>query len=288
MGRKKGMATWIREALADQDKVDDGLCSMIAVVHHIEGAPAKEIHVVRFTGSSSPRPAEELAELFEGKAQVYSQELNGVQQFELLAFYGTSKVPAAYYPFKISGVIDTGLGGMLSEGPTEKGQLAAAMRHTEAVLQFGLRAMALTHDAQGKIMEQLGDQNSKLMRENAEAFALVKNMIVERSSEEHQFKMAELAAVQSAQFKAALMKLAPPLVNTLTGKEVFPQPFADQQLIEAIAEKLQPEHLAKLAEVLPPEIVGMIASRFSDILESKQLAQVNGNVQEELGDDSDS
>ena len=283
------MSNWIRLALADTDKMDDAgnqeQCNMLSLIHHTEGGGQKELHTVRLSGSSAPRPADELADLFEGKAKVYSQDLNGVQQFELFAFYGKSKEPGAYYPFKVTGILDLGAGGIQSEGPTEKGLVAQCMRHTEASNQFALRAMASAFESQAKVVEKLTDQNVALMHENAEAFKIVKTMVLEQNNEDHQQRMAEIAAAESAQMKSLILKMGPPLLNTLTGKEVFPQSFADTQLIETIAAKIKPEQLEQLANLLPPEIVGVIASRFADVAERQQSAQITGNVTEELGDD---
>ena len=68
------------------------------------------------------------------------------------------------------------------------------------------------------------------------------------------------------------MSFAPALINTLLGKEIFPQATADTSLVETIADNIKEEDIQKLAGVLPPELWGPLAVRMKAHID-KRLAE---------------
>lgn len=282
MAKKVSLEGWIREAVLDPDK--NAPCSMLSLVHH--GSVKKDLHSVRLGGTTTRTPGE-LAQLFEGKARTFCQELSGVQQLELLAFYGDTVEPQAFHPFKVTGSLEFSTGGsgtLETEGPTERGLAGQAMRHSEAIMQFGLRSMAMVTEMQGELIAVQAQQIRSLMAENGDAVKLVKDALLEKALVSHDRQMAEIAAADKANMKAALMRYAPALLNTLTGREVFPQQTADTALIETIASKVAPEQLAMIANFLPAEVSGPLLARFNQIFEEREDARIQGNVESELSD----
>jgi hypothetical protein len=76
---------------------------------------------------------------------------------------------------------------------------------------------------------------------------------------EHQFKVLQYERATGERKK--WMSFAPALVNTVLGKEVFPQSVEDTALVETIADSLGEEEVMKLGAVLKPEIMGPLANR---------------------------
>jgi len=247
----------------------------------------KELHSVRFGGSGPARSPQELAALFRGKAEAYAQDLSGVQTFEMLAFYDTTghqTEPMAFFPFKVTGQLELGTGSSLeTEAATEKGLAQQAMRHSEASFQIAMRAVGMSMDTLAGQVSGLLEQNRALMAENGDSFRIIRQMMMERMEEDKANRRAELEAIEGSNMKATALRLAPALINTITGKNVFPQATADTALIETIAAHVSPDQLAMLGEFLPPSVAAPLLTRFEQILQEKQDAEIGGNVEEELG-----
>jgi hypothetical protein len=69
----------------------------------------------------------------------------------------------------------------------------------------------------------------------------------------------------------------------LTGREVFPQSFADSKLLDTIGDSLDEEQIEKLMMILKPEQAAVLATRFADKLkkareerEAKEREASNG------------
>lgn len=271
--RKQTLDQWVAEAFLDDDK--DGKCTMLSLVH-IVGTAENEIHTVKFGGSKSWSP-KELGELFMHKAESYADELPGVQSFCLLAFYGERKEPQARKPFMINGA--TEFHGLATEGPTSGGLTQQAMRHSEAIIQMAFRQTAMLFETSQRTVHELTKQNESLMQENRDAFQIMREMLMERATHAHDFRMKELEFQRSSDQRQKLMTMIPALVNNLTGRELFPQNGdggEDTALIETIATELDEATLIKLADALPPHIMGILASRMKKIFDAKNKQREDG------------
>jgi hypothetical protein len=273
--KRQTLDSWIAEALADPDKFDrDGkpvTCRMISLAH-MKGANGQvEVHSI-LVGEGSGKTPKLLAALFEGKAQSYAQDLAGIQSFNLLAFYGESLEAQAYHPFSISG--EAFHPGLSTEAPNAEGITQMLMRHVEIKEKLHVQERVTIFDALLQTVDFLSKANQKLSEDNAEAFTIMKEIMLEKTLNQHDLRLKELAFARSTSERDKMIKIAPMLVNTVAGKEVFPQGAADTALLEAIAEVVDP---AVLATVMSsggfadrPEIAGLVAARFSQIAEKKQ------------------
>lgn len=63
--------------------------------------------------------------------------------------------------------------------------------------------------------------------------------------------------------------MAPALVNSIAGREVFPQSSEDTALVDAIAEGVKPEQIAMLAHLVPPSLAGPLMDRLGRALDAK-------------------
>jgi hypothetical protein len=261
---RQSLQSWILEALNDRDK-PSGSCSVLILFHTI-GSAKKEIDHVRFSSGKQWTPSE-LTERFEAKARSYAQDLPGRQLFEIEALYGTNTVPEAFHPFAIEGETVYMTGG--SDSPDGKGLMQQMMRHNEALI-------ALAFAALGENTRNLQSQNGQLAtalensrRAELDAVGIVKDLVLERANKQHEHRMKELEYARTSQERKKWLQFGPPLINSILGAEIFPQNTEDTALVEGIADKLTSEHIKRLAEILPPEYMGPLASRIQRYLEKK-------------------
>lgn len=271
MATRKRMTldSWIRDALADEK--DDKKCSMIALVHMI-GATPRELHHVKF-GSKAPSTAEDLADMFRSKAEGYAQDLSGTQTFQLLAFYG-SKEPQAFMPFIVQPATDA-FNPLPSEEASDRGRLQQTMRRDEMVFQQMLRQQQVLNESAGTQITMLLRQNAELMAQNHASFAMVKDILMQKALDEHNYRMEQLAFERSSGERKKWLSMAPLLINSVTGKEIFPQSSADTVLIEQIAEKIDPEIMPLIGQVVPPELMAPLMARLEEVTKRKNKAAEN-------------
>jgi hypothetical protein len=292
---RKSLAKWIDEAMSDSEK--ESQISAIALVHMV-AQQRQELHTVKMTASHN-YTGDTLEALFRGKANAYAQDMDTVQSFALLAFYGKN-TEEAIMPFKVLPEINPTTAGLSTEAPTAEGRMQQKMRWDDALQMQVYRRQQTMDDHSVRMLEQ---QDKMLMRsqamverlqhENMDAFVLVKDLLAAQANNAHTLRMQELTYQRSTVEREKLLKFAPVLINTILGKEIFPQSTADTALIETIAENLEPEHIAKLAEIgLPQELMGPLSARVMKAMDdkekreaaaSKQLAPYKGSAEEDIG-----
>ena len=260
--RRQTLESWIAEAKIDPDK--EKPVSMMTLVHMV-GQAEREIHTVRFGGGI--REDKELAELFQGKAEGYCQDIPGVQTFCLLAFYGGNE-PEARHGFSIN--VEQDFGGLATEGPHAQGLTQQAMRHSEAIVQMAFRQTAMLFDTTQRTMAMLTEQNAKLMLENHDAIEIVRKVMFEKVTDERQHEQNMLKMKRETEERKKWLSFAPALINTVLGREVFPQSTADTALIETVVDNLTEENIMALAKVMPPTLWGPMAARFEGVLRQRR------------------
>jgi hypothetical protein len=266
-GDAVALETWINNARIDQDK--DGPCTAFALVHRPSD---RELHFIQLGGSPGRSDAE-LAAVFLGHAQSYADGMSSVQSFELLAFYGRNE-PESFKPFQISG--KTEFDGGATEPPDERGAKAQSMRLTEMIVQGSFRAVETMQRAARDMVSDMGSENKDLRAENREMFKVLKELLVEREKLAHDRQIEQMRYQRTSEERAMWLKMAPPLVNSMMGKEVFPVSTADTALITAAVEHITPEQMQLLSGVLPPEVWGPLATRMQQILEEKEKNRIRG------------
>ena len=267
--KRKTMQRWIEEALSDNDK--EFPASAMALLH-MQGMQEKELHTVKFGSKADPK---HLADLFQDRANTYAQDLPGVQTFQLLCFYGKNE-PEAFFPFLVNQNVEAHQ-GLATEAPTEQGQKQQGMRWTESLLQQVYRRQQVQDEFGLRLVETLAHQNAVLMRECHDAHEVLRDMMMKQALNQHEYTMKELAFQRSSAEREKWLKMAPPLVNSFLGREVFPNNAADTALIETLADNLTPEAAMKIAEVLPPTLLGPVMNRLNEIAERKAKEQEEKN-----------
>lgn len=282
----KTLERWIEEALRDAEKGKP--CSALAVIYKGDGGRTKEIHSIKLGGKTwEPKV---LADIMQGKAETYAQDLGGIQTFELLAFYGDGREPEASLPFRIvdGELRQGGAGRLVKETPDQAGLTHQLMRHIEN--SETINAGLLTEFAKLQIQREarLYDREDKMdkvlqdMREEVnDAYALVREMIMQRKVDDHKMMMDRLRYMNDMKMMNELMEKGPMLANIISGKEVFPQNAADTALIEQLAKKIKPEQIDSLVDIglIEKEAAAVLKMRITQLherrdKESQELAKV--------------
>jgi hypothetical protein len=265
--RRVSLAEWIHEVRTDRYK--DGKCTAISLVH-MQGTTPKEIYTIQF--GDRDIPSDELGALFQGKADTYCQEIPGVQTFNLLAFYNNEGTAQVEHPFIVNG--DNHFEGLATEGPTERGATQQGMRLTEVIVQrtFGQISVLMGHTE--NIITRADRRIEHLENENREVLSILKEIMLEKANLSHEKRMAELEYERKSAERAKLAEMLPALVNTASGREIFPQSKADTALVESFADglsKVSPEQIAQIAAILPPQLLGPLMARMQAHLEKKRV-----------------
>lgn len=263
---------WIRDAMTDDDK--EGQISAIALMHHVGagGTVEKEVHTIRFGGSKRWQ-SKDAAELLKSKAEAYAQDLAGVQQFSLIAFYGKAE-PEARHPFTLHG--EPEFNGMSTEGPTGAGLTQQAMRHMEAVIQMNYRQTGMLFESSQNMLRIQAETNAKLLSERNELLEMLTKLALAHATGQHDFRMKEIQEMRASEERKQLLQLAPALVNSVFGHEVFPQGTADSALIEALAEELDEQKIGQLSAILPAKLWGPMAARLTELIQARNRRQETG------------
>jgi hypothetical protein len=263
MPKRISLSEWIQGVLSDPFK--EGKCTALSLVH-MQGSIPKEIYTVKLGGRDiSPT---ELGSLFQGKAEGYVQEIPGVQTFNLLAFYNNESSPQAEHPFIINS--ENKFEGLATEPPTERGTLQQGMRLTEVIVQRVIGQISVVMNHTEAILTRSDRRMEHLEEENREMFALMRDMLMQQANLEHDKRIKELEYERKTEERKQWLKFAPALINTIAGREIFPQSTADTALVESIADAISEEDISKIASVLPPQLWGPLASRMQSHLEKKR------------------
>jgi len=230
------------------------------------GTQQKEIHSTKFSGGKT-WTEQELASMFRGKAEAYSQDLPGIQTFQLLGFYGGRNIPEAYQPFTCTPNNEPG--GLGTESPTDTGRTQQMMRQWDSLFSQVFRRQQTLDEYSNRIISQQADTITKLAHENRDMFGIFKEMLMEKALNDHTRKMEQLNFERSTIERKKWISFMPALVNTVLGREVFPQGLADTALVESIADSISEEDIMKLASVVKPELMGPLAARMHQHLLKK-------------------
>ncbi len=276
MAGRTTLDKWIADAINDPDK-DGRKISQIMLVH-MQGTQQQELHTFKFAGvQTTPK---ELADMFRGKAETYSQDLEGRQMFQLLAYYGTAESEARH-PFVVQKAADPTAGGLMTEPPDATGQTMQMMRHKESAHtaisgllgQVYARQQAMDNHSL-RMIEQLSTMNNHLTAENFQNFGMIKELLFKLADDTHKQRMDEMQFQRASETRKKLIGMVPALANTLTGREVFPLAAEDTAIVESVAENITEKQIEGLMQLgLPPELLGMLASRVQKHLAKKREEQ---------------
>jgi hypothetical protein len=252
--------------------VPDRKLTALACYYELPSGGTKEVHTESLGGKTWP--IDVLYNMFKGCAESAAQEKQGIQTFEMRAFFDGKNSPEKWHQFSvIDGEIRTsGANRTIAEHPTAQGHLAQMMRHVEHLVTTNtqlVQTMAATWMSE---RHQRNEEETAMRREVNDAYGIVREMMMQRSADEHAQRMRELEFQRTSQERQIMIEAAPTLVNALAGKDVIPQDKSDSMFIDAIAEKVGPEQIQILVQsgMLPPEMAGPLTARLAQAREKKR------------------
>jgi hypothetical protein len=270
----KTLERWLEEMLS----IPDRKLTALACFYELHTGGTKEVHTESLTGKTWP--IETLYNMFKGVAETFVQEKQGNHTFEMRAFFDNKQVHERVHPFSvIDGEIKQGGSNRtITEHPTQVGLLAQMMRHNEAFMLTNtqiVQTMAATWSVERRHMLE---NESRMRAEVNDAYAIVREMMMRVSDNEHTNRMKELEFKRTSDERKMMIEAAPSLINSISGKDVIPQDKADSMLIEAMALRVGPDQVKMLVEsgMCPPELAAALTTRLAQ-LKAKKLAE-----QEEL------
>lgn len=261
---------WVRRCLLDKDK--GAPCTAFALVHIQGGGHTTEIHSKPLPDKVPIETAESIAETLESIATNHAEGLPGSQQYQMLAFYGGRKTAQAFRPFLRQGY--TELEGLATESAGPQGVMAQSMRHLEAKGMAYIKGVTSLLDAQTRYIEVQMLRENGLRHENAQLFGAFKDLLMAEMQTRHDRRMEELAYQRSSEERRMMLKAVPGLVNTVAGKEVFPQNVEDSFTMDALIEaalKKGPAALGILQQLdLPAPAQLALANRFQRAMNARE------------------
>jgi hypothetical protein len=263
---RKPLEKWIQEALSDPDK--EGDLTMLVLFHQV-GQNEKEVHATKF-GPSKKWKSEDLARMFQGKAETYAQDLPGYQTFVLKAYYGGRSQDEAALPFGVKGKSEF---DGATEPPTAEGQRMQSMRQSEALFSQTYRRQSQQDEYAIRLLDIQNRMLVAAMQENRDAFMIMKDMMMQQALNNHQHRMEEIQAVQGMNDRKKLFQYLPILANTIMGREIFPQSTEDTALVEGLLAEMSSDQAQAIASMLKPELQGPFMGRIQKFLDKKRAEE---------------
>jgi len=266
--KRQTLEGWIDEAINQGIDIGKPLTGL-SLVHCTGFSNEKEVHSAKGIGTKQ-FTSKQWAELFLARAQSHAQDVQGSQTYKMLAFYGDSNEPQKDHPFTIAGETGEYSGDLASERPDKQGITSQHMRFTEVMFSAVNRRQAEIDTVHKGMLGMLAEENTKLRIENLDALTIIKKLMLEKTEQEHKMKMEALTFERQSQERTQWLRLLPAITNSLTGREVFPVAASDTAIIEMVAENIKPEDLMKLMDIVPPQLQGILAQRFTQLLKEKE------------------
>jgi len=269
---KDSIHTWIKERLEDVEQ--EGALALLGLVHWDGAGRDNEIFSMK-AGAGKWGQGEVMADAFYNYASRHSRGLIGIQQFQIGAVYGSASRPTRFMPFMLTGALQVGAlpnGGLATEAPTPTGQMSQGMRMGEIVVQGMIAQINPTFRVQADLIDRLMRANQDLSAENRELFVALRTELMKTAQFAHEMRMKELEFMRSTDERRKLIRIAPALINAITGREIFPVSAEDTSLVVSLAENISDDELKVLQMALAeksPELGALITSRFAEIRKQK-------------------
>lgn len=269
---RQTLEEWIKEIRQEGEEDVRGLGPLtgLALVH-MKGTAPDELHVIDLKPGKRTYTDQQIAEICERKAHSYAQDLPGIQTFCLWAYFGDERKPKAQHPFVIEG--EAANTGLATEGPHPQGLTQQAMRHTESMHSLIFRQSQSLFQAMQGVTTMMARENEHLRAENFEARRILGDLMMQKMTDDSAVRLREQQMAQQMKDRELLMKFAPALINTIMGKEVFPQSTADSAMLDSLVEglaDLPQDRLMSLAEYIKPEMLGPLMAKANAFLDKRK------------------
>lgn len=276
MARKVTLEEWFQNAATSGEH--EGGLTMLVMHLMTEGGSRRGEIIHKVARGSDAWDAKKTCELLSLKARINAQEKTGRQVYKVLAFFGNRG--EAEDQFDIAVEQEDGV-GHVTEAPDARGLTSQRMRHDEAL---GSMYVAGIQQLMGRMLEhneQLSTELREVRADNRQMFEQSKEHALAAESRAFEFHMKQMAFERNSVLFKKAMELGGPLLNTLSGREVVPQTFADTQLVRAIVLHMHAQQgnseggaaIMKLLQGLPQEVTVALMSRANQLIEEERKAQ---------------
>jgi hypothetical protein len=263
----QNLETFIEECISDTDRK----CTMLTCLYELPTGGSKEVQSVPLGGKTWDSAT--LYRMFKGISESHVQDRPGLHTFILQPYFDGKNTPDRSRTFIVSDgeIKNGGAGRVVTEHPTNAGLIAQQMRHAEELVRANVglvQTMAATWMTERR---ELLVHESTQRREINDAYQIVRELMMAAGEREHQRTMQQLEFERSSKERELMVKMAPTLLNAVSGKEVIPNEAGDSALIDMIAESVSPDQIQQLvtAGILKAEMAGPLTMRFAQAREKK-------------------
>ena len=263
---KISLETWLSTAIQNEE---DGSCTLLSC-NHVVGTSLDEVQTHKL-GGTNPLNARELAEMFQGRARIHCQELEGTQLFRMLAFYNGRSEPQAKFHFRVQG--ETEFDGVVTEKADVKGFLGQSMRLFEANTSSTFRKDAMLFDTMIRSNQIMAENNVKLTQQVMDAMTAMSNMMAANLKLQAEGRVEEIKLKAQFEERKMLIGMAPHMLNAAVGKEVMPTASAGSEVFTRLANALAPEEFQMIMGTLgqrDPKLAAILSHELSTALKKQR------------------
>lgn len=263
----QNLETFIDECISDPERK----CMMLTCLYELPTGGTKEVQSVPLGGKTWDSAT--LYRMFKGIAESHVQDRPGLHTFILQPYFDGKTTPDRSRTFIVSDgeIKNGGAGRVVTEHPTSNGLIAQQMRHNEELVRT---AVSLVQTMAGTWMTErrellVHENNSR--RELNDSYQIIRELMMSASDREHANTMRQLEFERSSKERELMVKMAPSLLNAVSGKEVIPNETGDSALIDMIAQKVGPDQITTLVQagIIPAEMAGPLTLRFNQARDKK-------------------
>ena len=265
---KKQLEEFIFEALND---VERGPVTQVACMHMVAGGQLSEVYVLNVVPQQHDAAA--IAKVIRGRAEAYAGGLSNQQTFVVLVFHNNSDEADSRMSFSLTGRSEF---DGATEAPDERGQRAQNMRHHENLIGQTYRMQESLNRHSLELLAAERARVAAVQSENDRLMGFMKQVMADKIMAENNREMERLKYERDTKEREKLMSFAPMLVNSLTGKEVFPVAHTDSLIVDQIVRVIRknPEVIQGLAGAdLAPEAMAMLMQRFTQVAEKQDAEE---------------
>jgi len=269
----KQIEPWVRTNVAFPDALLHGKCNKVRLTHlSVDKKPQGDVRTFAVKlDEGAEHEIDPLLLQIADAAQKDCDDLSaGLQQYAIYAYFpsDTNYVPRKVFrvtPSDIEIERDT----VPSEPANEKGLVAQAMRHLEAVM----RTTTITNNMIVATMQnenaRLATMNEKFSAQQVDFMILLQDLM-DRSHSRRLHERSEEANI--AMKESALSKvetLLPVIVNRIAGKTILPEQSKSFMLLSGLLEGLSPAQQEQLKSLLDPTQLIVLAEILEDYEKQK-------------------
>lgn len=209
----------------------------------------------------------------EADALTDASGLGGVQKYQLLSYHAMAPEKNLGRHVFRSGEPDSDEDAFDTEPANEKGLVAQAMRHTEALMRSQVVASNQVMNIMAKTLEKVSFEKEKLMEDRFRNMEMIEKLLSANHERMLLEQKAEFEMMMKRKLGETLMLLGPTVVNRMVGTNLLPETVRPQDMmLKSFSESITPDQFIKLQQVFTPEQLTVVY----DLMKSTQKGEEEG------------